>query len=184
MTALRRLCRFLHRELGFFFAGVTLLYAISGLAVNHVRDWDPSFEITRQDVTMQLPDHRADVSSDAVLAVLESLGLTDRFQTYDFPTPHRIKIYLEDGSLAGKLEDTMGVLETIERRPVLYQLNFLHLNPAGWWKIFADVFAVALVILVISGLFLTPGRKGLTGRGGWLLAAGVVVPMLAMVFVA
>lgn len=35
--------RSLHRDVGFFFIGLTVIYALSGLAVNHIDDWDPNF---------------------------------------------------------------------------------------------------------------------------------------------
>ena len=43
MGGLRKVCRFVHRELGYFAVGLTLVYAISGLAVNHVHHWNPSY---------------------------------------------------------------------------------------------------------------------------------------------
>ena len=42
MNKFRKICRMFHRELGFFAVGLTLAYAISGIAVNHVKDWDPN----------------------------------------------------------------------------------------------------------------------------------------------
>ena len=42
--ALRPWIRAVHRDLGYLAVGLTLVYALSGLAVNHVSDWDPSFQ--------------------------------------------------------------------------------------------------------------------------------------------
>ena len=36
----RKLCRWLHRDLSFFFAGMVLIYALSGLFMNHRNDID------------------------------------------------------------------------------------------------------------------------------------------------
>src|SRR3954468_16598061 len=36
--------RALHRDFGFLVIGLTVIYAFSGLAVNHVADWDPNFQ--------------------------------------------------------------------------------------------------------------------------------------------
>ncbi len=35
-----------HRDVGYFFAGLTVLYAISGVAVNHIEDWNPNYSVT------------------------------------------------------------------------------------------------------------------------------------------
>ena len=40
----RALLRALHRDFGYTAVGLTVVYALSGLAVNHIGDWDPSFE--------------------------------------------------------------------------------------------------------------------------------------------
>ena len=33
----------MHRDLGYLAVGLTVVYALSGLAVNHIADWDPNF---------------------------------------------------------------------------------------------------------------------------------------------
>ena len=40
---LRPWLRALHRDAGYFVVGLTVIYALSGLAVNHIKDWDPNF---------------------------------------------------------------------------------------------------------------------------------------------
>jgi len=45
---LRRLIIATHRDIGYFFAGLTALYAISGVAVNHIDDWNPNYVIRRE----------------------------------------------------------------------------------------------------------------------------------------
>ena len=69
--------------------------------------------------------------------------------------------------------------EKSKKRPGLYQANFLHLNHAKkLWTWFADLYAIALGLLAITGLFILKGKKGLTGRGKWLVSAGFVIPLL------
>ena len=36
--------RALHRDIGYLAVGLTVVYALSGLAVNHIGDWDPNFD--------------------------------------------------------------------------------------------------------------------------------------------
>ena len=42
----RKWNRLIHRDLGYLCAGLTVVYAVSGLAVNHVRDWNPNYKTT------------------------------------------------------------------------------------------------------------------------------------------
>ena len=39
----RRLSIALHRDVGYLAVALTIAYGISGLAVNHIADWEPSF---------------------------------------------------------------------------------------------------------------------------------------------
>jgi hypothetical protein len=75
------------------------------------------------------------------------------------------------------LKKGQGVYETVRRRPVLYQLNCLHVSPRQIWLGFSDIFAVALLLVVITGLFVARGKRGITGRGAILAAAGALIPL-------
>src|SRR5262249_39022729 len=56
--------------------------------------------------------------------------------------------------------------------------NWLHLNRGKKaWKYVADTYAVILLYLALSGLFMIPGRKGLVGRGAVIAALGPAVPI-------
>ena len=42
---------------------------------------------------------------------------------------------------------------------MLFEINQLHLNtPKGVWTIIADVYAIALILLAITGMFVLKGR--------------------------
>ena len=60
----RKWSRTIHRELSFFFAGVVLIYAISGFLLNHKRDFNAEYDITRKEFTLQdLPKSQADLNT-------------------------------------------------------------------------------------------------------------------------
>jgi hypothetical protein len=57
-------------------------------------------------------------------------------------------------------------------------MNQLHLNaPKGVWTIIADVYAIGLIVVALTGMFVLKGRTGITGRGAWLVAAGILLPL-------
>jgi len=45
MKQLRKWSRILHRDIGFFFIGTTILYGLSGIALNHMSDWNPNYTV-------------------------------------------------------------------------------------------------------------------------------------------
>lgn len=176
----RRWVLVLHRDLGYFFTGVVVLYAISGIAVNHADDWNPSFIIERRDITLDLPHEPAKINEQSILANLLPIGEAENYRGFDFPSMEKIKVYLKNGDIIVDLKDGKGSLETIRRRPLLHQVNGLHLNPVQWWKVFSDLFAVGLVLIAVTGLLIAKGRQGFLGRGKWLVGAGLLIPLAAM----
>jgi hypothetical protein len=46
------------------------------------------------------------------------------------------------------------------------------------WTYVVDAYAVLLLGLAVSGLFMIPGRKGFWGRGLLLVTVGVLIPTL------
>ncbi len=180
---LRRLNNIIHRDLGYFIAGTAILYAISGLAVNHLDDWNPNFVIQRQDVQVPTAESVDSVSRQWVDRVLESLGEQAHYRSHDFPSSTKVKIYLDEGSVFINLKSGEGVYESVKRRPVFYQMNHLHLSPKRAWLVFSDFFAVALLVVSVSGLFVLKGKRGITGRGAVLATVGVVVPVVFMFFI-
>lgn len=170
-----------HRDLGYFFAGMTVIYAISGIALNHLKEWDPNYQITQKDVQVK-PFEEEGFTSDDALAMLKPFGEEDNFKKHYFPEPGVLKIFLDGGSLAVNASTGEGLLEHARRRPVFFEVNFLHYNaPRNLWTWFSDIFAGALVVLAISGLFILKGSKGITGRGAWLTAAGVLIPAIFLI---
>ena len=173
-TRLHKWNRVIHRDLGYFFSGTVIIYAISGLAVNHIDVWDSNFVISREDIQLVAPMEKSSVTRESVSAILEPLGEVKHYRSHDFPSSNKVKIYLDDGSVFINLKEGKGVYETVKRRPFLYQANVLHLNPKKWWLVFSDMFAASLLIITISGLFILKGKMGITGRGA---ALGIVVPL-------
>jgi hypothetical protein len=66
-----------------------------------------------------------------------------------------------------------------EPRFFLRVANWLHLNRGKKaWTIIADSYAVFLLLLSVTGLWMFPGRKGLLGRAGVIALAGALIPAL------
>ena len=57
-------------------------------------------------------------------------------------------------------------------------LGVTSLASSRWWTVFSDVFLAGLIVIVLSGLVMMRGPKGLRGRGGVELIAGILIPLL------
>lgn len=179
-TLLRKWCRLLHRDISFFFSGMVLIYAISGVVMNHRNTINPDYSIERQAYTLgeALPP-QADIRKADVLKLLEPIGEADNYTKHYFPQEGQMKVFLKGGSnFVVNLGTRHVVYEKLTRRPLLSALTKLHYNPGSWWTHFADLFAAGLILITITGILMLKGPKGLWGRGGIELAAGILVPLL------
>ena len=79
------------------------------------------------------------------------------------------------------LETGNGTIEKIKRRPIFHAVNYLHYNPGKWWTLFSDVFAGALILIAITGLFILKGKNGITRRGAILTIVGIVIPIIYLI---
>lgn len=177
MAKFRKVCRWLHRELGFFAVGLTLVYAISGIAVNHVHHWDPNHEATVETRLIEAPG----LGETAVIEplVLERLALDEPIKSTWRAEPGLFQVFIENGVIDVRLETGEVTRTTHAKRPLLYEMNFMHLNTGkAPWTGIADAYAGVLIVLALTGIFLVKGRKGLSGRGGVLMALGILLPIV------
>jgi hypothetical protein len=171
----------LHRDVGFACIGLTLLYAISGVAVNHRRDWNPNYRIEK--VMRQVaPQASGLVTATTVQAILYQLGESRVEESYFQPDPENLWIFIDGRVARVHLKSGVVEYERVARRTFWYPLNALHLNhPQGAWTWIADLYAVALAFVAISGLLML--RRSTLRRGLLLTGFGLVVPLLFVLFV-
>jgi hypothetical protein len=169
--------RALHRDIGYFAVGLTVVYALSGLAVNHLQDWDPNFKQVNRTHQLALPLPTDDAA--AAKSALGSLGVHDAPREVYRASPTQLDLVFDKRTF--HVDTTSGVVheEGQTARPVLRAANWLHLNRGKRaWTYVADFYACFLLFLAFSGLFMIPGRKGLLGRGAVIALTGAAVPVL------
>lgn len=175
---LSKLIRVTHRDIGYLIAGLTIIYSISGIALNHKNDWNPNYIFDNRSFSTDIPIARESFNDEAARQILESIELEPEFKTFYFPTGNKVTIFLDGGLVQVNALTGEGIVEKISKRPLFYQVNFLHYNPGRWWKYFSDIFCVALILVTITGLFIVKGRNGITRRGAILTVTGIILPLL------
>jgi hypothetical protein len=157
--------------------GFTFIYALSGLAVNHIADWDPNFRQENHTYHLGTPLGPDD---DAIATrVLRELKSTESPSNVYRVAADRLDIVLARRTL--HVNTRTGLVDEEGQAPrfFLRAANFLHLNRGKKaWTAVADTYAVFLLYLACSGLFMIPGRKGIRGRGAVLASLGALIPAL------
>lgn len=172
-----------HRDIGYLCIGLTILYAISGVAVNHIDDWNPSYSITKE-VSSIGKVSRADIiiTKEEVEAIINHIGATQPLKNYHQSDKDTLNIFLVDNKITLNLESGHMVQTISKRRFLLFESNFLHLNhPKKMWTYVADLYAIGLFILALSGLFMIFGKQGLKRRGAVLTMIGFAIPAVFLV---
>lgn len=179
----RRGCRTVHAHLSFFFTGVILIYAISGITMNHLKDFNPKYYITVSHHTAKgtFP-HSRNFTKEEILRLLEEVDEQEHYIRHFYPDNSTLKIFLKSGSTYMLNTETgNAAYEGVKKRPVFYQFSDLHYNPGKWWTYFSDLSAACLILICISGVLMNKGKRGLSGIGGLELLAGLLVPVLALI---
>ncbi len=178
----RKWNRAIHRDLGYVFFAMTIIYALSGIAINHINDWNPNYDIKLREIHVDISPDRNEIDKQTVLNILEQFGEEDNYKKHYFPGGVRLKIFLKGGNIVIDLQSGEGLLENVHRRPIFHAVNFLHYNPGNWWTWFSDIFAGALILLAFSGLFILRGKNGIKRRGAVLTIIGIILPIIYLIF--
>jgi hypothetical protein len=171
--------RAIHRDIGYLAVGFTIIYALSGLAINHIADWDPNFKSYSHEghiapIASDVPDEQAIATAEQALGVSnprETLRAGDEIHL-DWDN-RNIVVYGDSGLVVDQGRDSRFFFRVA---------NWLHYNRGKKaWTYVADAYAVLLLYLAISGIFMIKGRLGLRWRGTILVSLGIAVPITYVV---
>ena len=177
---IRKWSRHIHRDLSYFLSGMIIIYALSGIAMNHRNTFNPNYSIDRIEYKLDkaLPA-RSEIKKNDVMLLLTDIEEEGNYTKHYFPKENIMKVFLKGGSnLYVNLSTQEAVYEKLTRRPFFSAITSLHYNPGNWWTYFSDFFAIGLMLITLSGIIMIKGSKGLWGRGGLELLAGIIIPLL------
>ncbi len=172
----RRLNNVLHRDVGYLIVGLTLVFGVSGLALNHAADWNPSYRQTQ--TVVQIAPLTGSNRDALVAEALQKLAITGTPLNAFRPDPDTLQLFFEGRTYLVDTPTGTVIIEDTRPRPVLFELNQMHLNASkGLWTVLSDLYAVALIMMALTGMFILRGSVGLAGRGKWLVAVGALIPI-------
>lgn len=174
-----KLNRALHRDIGYFCIGLTLIFAISGIALNHVEDWNPNYDVTQELISVEGISDRIDTENFNAWLLTE-LKLNTKVKATFWESPKTYKMFTKQNhTLIVNPQENQVVVQQVKPRFLLRRFNFLHLNEARKaWTYFSDFYAVLLIYLALSALFMIKGKKGVWGKRGLLVITGFVIPAI------
>jgi hypothetical protein len=171
----RKWNKILHRDIGYLSVAMVIIYGVSGIAVNHIGDWNPNYKLSKEIIQIEPMDSQdRDEIIRLTVSALSLPELPENFFRPDINTGKTYSVDLPTGNV---------LIESTPRRLVLFEMNQLHLNSIkGIWTYIADIFALGLIFMGISGMFVLKGSTGILGRGKWFVLIGMLIPFLYWVW--
>ena len=99
---------------------MVLIYAISGFLLNHKRDFNAEYDITRKEFRVEsMPQSRTGWNKAYVLSLLGPLNETDNYTKHYFPSASQVKVFLKGGSsLVIDTGSGEALYESVRKRPL------------------------------------------------------------------
>ena len=174
--------RSVHRDIGYLFVGLIISFCVSGIMLNHRETWNPvryKYDYRKVKTNFHLPKESVNMEG---ISSFSSQNKLDRFSSYDFRDDSTLVILyiMKDATI--NLADGMAEINIWRHPPVSTQLYLLHTSfgSENWYIWYSDLFALGLIFIAGTGMFLMRGKNSFRKRG-WLLAiAGIIIPIIAL----
>lgn len=170
--------RNLHRDLGYFYIGLIVSFAFSGLMMNHRDSWHPDKYTTQtKAIEVKLPE-KSEINDDFAKELGKKLGIDDKMRR-QMIKKETFKISFEKNDVEIDMKTGKGEIVSFIKTPIISQSMSLHKNTSNFWIYYSDIFAISLIIIALTGTIMIKAGKFSWKNRGWKLAvAGVIFPLL------
>lgn len=175
--------RNLHRDLGYFYIGLIISFAFSGILMNHRDSWHAEkYTVETKKIEVKIPAN-IDITENYADNLGKQLGIDDKIRRHKVDEG-KLRISFEKNDVEIDLNSGKGEIVTFIKTPIISQAMRLHKNTSNWWIYYSDIFGLSLITIAITGAIMIPAGKFTFKKRGWKLAlAGLIVPLLILLFV-
>ena len=110
---LRKLNRVTHRDIGYLITGMTIIYALSGIALNHKHDWNPNYLVDQKQFATEIEFTRDTSNEERVKELLKEIGEDKKYKTSYYPSGNLLTIFLVGGTVQINTQTGIKVLGRI-----------------------------------------------------------------------
>ncbi len=173
--------RNLHRDLGYFYIGLIISFATSGILMNHRDSWHADKYTTEtKSITIDVPMEN-EITDQFAENLGKSLGIDDKMRGQKIKK-ETLKISFENHDIEIDLKTGKGEIVSFIKTPIISQMMKIHKNTSNWWIYYGDIFGISLIAIALTGMIMIPSGKFSFKRRGWKLAiAGLIFPLLILV---
>ena len=174
--------RNLHRDLGYFYIGLIISFAVSGIMMNHREHWHPEkYTVETKNIQVSLPAEEK-LTEPFADSLGKSLGIDDKIRRQK-AKDGKYKISFEKHDIEIDMKTGKGEIVSFSKTPLISHMMKLHKSTSDWWIYYGDIFGISLIVIAITGTIMIPAGKFTFKRRGWKLAlAGILFPILFLIF--
>lgn len=172
--------RNLHRDLGYFYIGLIISFAFSGVLMNHREHWHPEkYTVETKSISVNIPKD-TEITEKYAEELAKQLGIDDKIRRHKVKDDE-LKISFEKNDVEIDLKTGKGEIVTFNKTPIISQTMKLHKNTSNWWIYYSDIFGISLIIIAVTGAIMIPAGKFTFKKRGWKLAvAGILFPLIIL----
>jgi len=173
--------RTIHRNFAFFYVGLIISFAFSGILNNHRNTWrvPTNYTYETKDFKIDLPVNKSEFSSKEKIALFakkqypQSKFLGSRIRN------NKLRAFYKDNTILDlDLFLGTGTIEYRRKVPVIGHALFLHKFTNKFWVWYSDIFALSLITIAITGLLLPKGKFSFKKYGWKLTLLGLIIPIV------
>ncbi len=170
--------RLIHRDLAYFFLGLIIAFSASGIILNHRVDINPQeYTVQTDAIQFDLPEGELLITDDFFRKALTDKNINEEYKRFRI-RDNEIRLYLDDAFVNIDAKTGIGEIDYVRTIPVLGQMTILHKSTSKWWIWFSDIFGIAMLIIAITGMFISKGKYSFKKRGWVLTVIGLIFPFI------
>ena len=174
----RKKIRNLHANLGYFYVGLIISFALSGIFMNHRQTWHPDkYTIAKKERTLTQPIDASSINEDLVAEVVKKLGIDDKVKRHNV-RKGELRISCSNCDIDIDLKTGKGEITEFIKTPVIGHIMDLHKNISVWWIYYSDVFGISLIVIAVTGLMMKSPSPSVKKKIWFLAISGLLFPIL------
>jgi len=176
--------RNLHRDLGYFYLGLIISFALSGIMLNHREHWHPEkYTVETRPVKIE-PIEKDKVNEEFVESLGKELGIEDKFRRHNVKKG-ALRMSYENHDVEIDLKTGEGEVVAFKKVPLISHSIKLHKSTSQWWIYYSDIFGLSLIVIAVTGAMMIKYGKHTFSKRGWKLAvAGILFPLIFLFLLA
>src|SRR5258708_9450781 len=136
-----------HRDIAYFYVGLIISFALSGIFLNHRQAWHPRrYTYEKKEITIPVGISKETITNEYISNFSKEQGIDDLLRRYNVEE-NRLRISYESHDVQIDLLTGKGKIESYRVTPLLGQMTQLHQDTNKWWVYYSDIFGIGVLTI-------------------------------------